>query len=78
MKRHQKELFYYCLITIVSVALSLFIQRVINSTSFQAVGSRFTGEDAIWLLENSNIILTPGTSIDGQSTPFREYINSHP
>lgn len=75
MSEHFREIALYTTIIVVAVVSSLLIQKAIDDSSFQAPGSRFTGEDAIWLLENSNIVLTPDTKIEGQSTPFRDYIN---
>jgi hypothetical protein len=76
-KSHRKELFYYGSIVAVSVAFSILIMQVITLSKFQSLGSRVTGEDAIWILKNSNIILTPDTKIEGESTPLREYINNN-
>ena len=73
---HFKEVTYYIIVIIISVVVSFFVERAVGLSEFQSAGSRFTGEDGIWLLKNSNIILTPGANIPGQSTPFREYINN--
>ncbi len=66
----------YCVLVILTVSVVVLgYYRYKQETTFQNTGSRFTGEDAIWLLEHSNIILTPDAKINGQATPFREYIN---
>jgi hypothetical protein len=47
----------------------------INWLKWKETGSRFTGEDAIWLLDNSNIEIR-NNGIEGIATPFRDYIRS--
>ncbi len=49
--------------------------RYKEKAAFQEAGSRFTGEDAIWLINNSNIVLNPEAKIPGVPTPFRSFIN---
>lgn len=75
MSEHIREIILYTTIIIVAVVSSVIIQKAIDDTRFKAPGSRFTGEDAIWLLENSNIIINRDVRIDGIETPFRDYIN---
>ena len=75
MNVHIREISFYIIIIGISVALSLTIYRFLDVTSFQAPGSRFTGEDAIWLLKHSNIVIDRDTRIEGIETPFRDYIN---
>lgn len=76
MSIHTKEIALYSFIITIAVLMSLIVQEAIDTASFEAPGSRFTGEDAIWLIENSCIRIDEGVKIDGLSTPFREYINS--
>lgn len=76
MNIHIKEIGLYSFIITIAVLLSLVVQEAIDTASFEAPGSRFTGEDAIWLIENSCMKINEGAKIDGISTPFREYINS--
>ena len=76
MNIHVKEMGIYSFIIFIAVMLSLVVQESIDTASFEAPGSRFTGEDAIWLIENSYLKINDGAKIDGISTPFREYINS--
>jgi len=70
-----QKISYWLLVVLTAVVVVLGYHRIEEETKFQDAGSRFTGEDAIWLLEHSNIILTPDAKIGGQATPFREYIN---
>lgn len=74
-ERLAQKISYWMLVILTASVVVLGYYRYKQETKFQDAGSRFTGEDAIWLLEHSNIILTPDAKINGQATPFREYIN---
>jgi hypothetical protein len=60
--------------TVTVVILAYY--RIREETLWKDAGSRFTGEDAVWILENSNIRIEKKNEIHGPSTPFREYIRS--
>lgn len=72
-EKHAQIVIYWTLVFIAACLVVLGYYRYQDETRFIEVGSRFTGEDAIWLLENSNIELK-SRDIPGESTPFREYI----
>jgi hypothetical protein len=69
-----QKISYWILVFVTAVVVVLAYYRYEEETRFIHTGSRFTGEDAIWLLENSNIVLTPDAKIEGD-TPFRQFIN---
>lgn len=75
VQKHAQVITYWILVFFAVSLVVLGYYHFQDKQDFLEVGSRFTGEDAIWLLENSNIVLTPESKIEGQSTPFRDYIN---
>lgn len=68
-------IYYLAFIFVVSVAIAWVIGKYQADEKWKALGSRFTGEDMIWILENSNIEVY-NKGIEGVSTPFRDYIRS--
>jgi hypothetical protein len=70
-----KKINYWVLVLLTVMVIVLGYYRYKEENTFQEAGSRFTGEDAIWLLENSNIKVNPDAKIDGLRTPFRDFIN---
>lgn len=66
---------YWVLVLLTVTVIVLGYYRYQDENTFQEAGSRFTGEDAIWLLENSNIEINSDAKIDGVRTPFRDFIN---
>lgn len=65
--------YYLAFIFFVSVAIAWIIGKYQADEKWKALGSRFTGEDMIWILENSNIELKDNDII-GEETPFRDYV----
>ena len=74
-ERLAQKISYWILVVLAVAVVVLGYYRYKEETKFQSAGSRFTGEDALWLLEHSNIVITPGHTIDGPSTPFQDFIN---
>jgi hypothetical protein len=74
VERLAQKVSYWILIVVTVVVVVLGYYRFEEETKFQDAGTRFTGEDAIWILEHSNIKLD-GSKIPGTPTPFRDYIN---
>lgn len=64
---------YYLFAGAVALIVVFYYQRFLDQREFDNLGSRFTGEDMIWMLEHSNIEIQ-GDGIPGDSTPFRDYI----
>lgn len=75
VQKHTQALIYWIIVLIAAAVVVLGYYRYQEETAFQQAGSRFTGEDAIWLLEHSNIVIDRDARIDGIETPFRSFIN---
>lgn len=74
-ERLAQKINYWVLVLLTVTVIVLGYYRYKEENTFKAAGSRFTGEDAIWILENSNIEIKPDAKIEGVSTPFRYFIN---
>lgn len=75
VQKYSQVVTYWFLILITVSVVVLGYYRYKEEATFEQAGSRFTGEDAIWLLEHSNIVIDRDVRIDGTDTPFRRYIN---
>jgi len=75
VQKYSQAIIYWVLVSLTVVVVVLGYCRFKEETSFKEAGSRFTGEDAIWLLEHSDIVIDRDARIDGTQTPFRSYIN---
>lgn len=75
VQRYSQIITYWLLVGITTAVVVLGYYRYQEETKFQEAGSRFTGEDAIWLLEHSNIVIDRNARIKGIETPFRSFIN---
>lgn len=75
VQKYSQAIIYWILVAVTVAVIVLGYYRYKEETKFQDAGSRFTGEDAIWLLEHSNIVLDRDARIEGSKTPFRSYIN---
>lgn len=75
VQKYAQTITYWVLVLIAVSVVVLGYYRYKEETKFQEAGSRFTGEDAIWLLEHSNIEVI-GNDIKGSSTTFRDHIRN--
>lgn len=72
-QKHAQIVIYWILVAFAACLVVLGYYRYQDEKEFQNAGSRFAGEDMIWLLEHSNIEVY-SKNIEGSDTPFREYI----
>lgn len=75
VQRYSQIIIYWLLVGVTTAVVVLGYYRYKEETKFKEAGSRFTGEDAIWLLEHSNIVIDRDARIEGVETPFRSFIN---